>query len=235
MNLSIDVSAQNLNVLHRDDRLIVVNKPSGMLVHRGWGDDPITAADIVRDEITHARVFGVHRLDRGTSGILMFALDSDMARHVQEELQNGKVEKRYVALARGPMPEPCLLDHPILMKETGRQVAAVTEFEPLMHCGRWVLVDARPITGRLHQIRRHLKHLNHPIVGDVRWGKGEINRMFRQEHGLHRLALHCYSLKLNHPELGWLTFASPVPPDMMLPLKSLGMCPLPERLAAIPV
>jgi tRNA pseudouridine65 synthase len=219
-----------LTILHRDDRLIVVDKPSGIIVHRMRGDHSITAADIIRDEITHSPVFGVHRLDRATSGILMFALDSAMARYVQEELQGGRVEKHYVALVRGPMNESCTLDHPIRMKDTGRRVDAVTHFEPLMHSGRWTLVEARPITGRLHQIRRHLKHLDHPIVGDVRWGKGEINRMFRQEHGLHRMALHCFSLSINHPESGLIKFDCPLPPDMVLPLKSLGMTPLPERL-----
>jgi tRNA pseudouridine65 synthase len=225
-----DVSKMTLSILHRDDRLIVVDKPSGLIVHRMRGDHSITAADIIRDEITHSQVFGVHRLDRATSGILMFALDSAMAKYVQEELQGGRVEKHYVALVRGPMKESCTLDHPILMKDTGRRVDAITHFEPLMHCDRWTLVEARPVTGRLHQIRRHLKHLNHPIVGDVRWGKGEINRMFRQEHGLHRMALHCYSLSLNHPDLGQIKIDCPLPPDMVLPLKSLGMTPLPERL-----
>ncbi len=226
-----ETSSQSLTVIHRDERLIVVDKPSGMLVHRGWGDDAITAADIVRDEIIQRQIFGVHRLDRGTSGLLMFALDSAMARYIQEELQNGSIEKRYVALARGPMLEACTLDHPILMKETGRRVDAVTHFEPLMHSGRWTLVEARPVTGRLHQIRRHLKHLNHPIVGDVRWGKGEINRMFREQHGLHRIALHCYLLQLKHPDCGVIELKCPLPPDMMQPLHSLGMCPLPERLS----
>jgi tRNA pseudouridine65 synthase len=225
----------SLSVLYRDQRMIVVDKPSGMLVHRGWGDDPVTAADIIRDEIVHRQIFGVHRLDRGTSGTLVFALDSEMARHIQQELQNGRVEKRYVALARGPMLEACTLDHPIRMKETGRRVEAITEFEPLMQAGRWTLVEARPLTGRLHQIRRHLKHLNHPIVGDVRWGKGEINRMFRQEHGLHRMALHCYFLKVPYPDGTSVAIESPLPDDLTEPFRSLGMWPLPERfrLAAI--
>jgi tRNA pseudouridine65 synthase len=219
-----------LSVLHRDDRLIIVDKPSGIIVHRMRGDDSVTAADIIRDEITHCPIFGVHRLDRATSGILMFALDSAMARFVQEELQGGRVDKRYVALVRGPMNESCTLDHPILMKDTGRRVDAITHFEPLIHCGRWTLVEARPVTGRLHQIRRHLKHLNHPIVGDVRWGKGEINRMFREQHGLHRMALHCYSLSINHPDTGLIKVDCALPSDMVLPLQSLGMQPLPERL-----
>ncbi|HEY9755428.1 MAG TPA: pseudouridine synthase [Oculatellaceae cyanobacterium] len=220
----------SISILYRDSRMIVVDKPSGMLVHRGWGKDQITAADIIRDEITHCKIYGVHRLDRGTSGTLMFALDSEMARYIQQELQEGKIEKRYVALARGPMLEPCTLDHPILMKETGRRVDAITEFEPLMQAGRWSLVEARPLTGRLHQIRRHLKHLNHPIVGDVRWGKGEINRMFREEHGLHRMALHCYFLKFKQPDGSSVSIESSLPQDLVAPLKSLGMWPLPERL-----
>jgi len=215
----------SLQTLYKDARMLVVNKPSGMLVHRGWGQDPITAADIVRDEIIGAPVHAIHRLDRGTSGILVFALDADAARFLQEQLLSEQSSKRYIALVRGPMPEGCVLDHPVPQRDKAERVPAVTEFIPLAHKDRWTLVEARPQTGRLHQIRRHLKHLSHPVVGDVLYGKGDINRFFRQNYGLHRLALHAFQFAIKHPDGSSLTVQAPIPPDLSEPLERLGMDP----------
>ncbi|HEY9785406.1 MAG TPA: pseudouridine synthase, partial [Candidatus Obscuribacterales bacterium] len=114
---------------------------------------------------------------------------------------------------RGPMKEACVLDHPIPAYPGGDRVRAVTEFTPLGHFERWSLIKVRPLTGRLHQIRRHLKHLSHPIVGDVRYGKGEINRMFRESYGLHRLCLHAYKLTVNHPKHGFKLTVTAAPDD----------------------
>lgn len=227
--LSIQSNPQ-IDVIYRDERIIAVTKPSGMVVHRGWGQDAVTAHDLVRDQIIGTRIHAVHRLDRGTSGVLIFALDPHTAREIQAQMDSGRVVKRYIALVRGPMREGCLLDHPVPAREGEARVDAVTEFEPIDHSGRWSLVEARPQTGRLHQIRRHLKHLNHPIVGDVRYGKGDINRMFREEYGLCRLALHAYSFSLFHPNEEALELRSPIPKDLSEPLERLGMIELPKRL-----
>lgn len=220
----------DLPILHRDERLLAVAKPAGMIVHRGWDDDRVTVADLVR-EVVGAPVCAVHRLDRGTSGVLLFALDSAAARHVQGEFEAGQVAKEYLALVRGPMREGCLLDHPVPRSKGGERVPAVTEFEPLAHQGRWSLVAARPRTGRLHQIRRHLKHLSHPIIGDVNYGKGEINRFFRTTYGLHRLALHAQGLALQHPDGGQLSIEAPLPPDLADPLQALGIWPFDASVA----
>lgn len=187
-----------LTVLYRDDCMIAVNKPSGMIVHRGWDNDPVTACDIVRDDLIHAPVFAAHRLDRSTSGVLLFALNAETARSLQKQMEVGGFQKRYLALVRGPMKEGCVLDHPIPKEKYHVRVPAVTEFIPLSHKDRWSLVEARPRTGRLHQIRRHLKHLSHPIVGDVRYGKGDVNRFFRENYSLNRLALHALELTLKN-------------------------------------
>jgi len=260
-----------LPVLFRDDRLLAVDKPSGLLVHRGWGGDRVTALDLAR-RIAGRRVYPVHRLDRGTSGVLVFALDSEAARRLGEAFAGGggtdgagtgapeveaaeieaaetaertgtageageaardatiaKVEKVYVALVRGHAPDETVVDHPIPRSEGGPRVPAVTTVRRLgvaeLEPGRvYSLVEARPATGRLHQVRRHLKHLAHPVIGDVEYGKGEHNRFFRERFGLHRLALHALALALPHPSTGERLFlAAPVPADLAGPLAALGL------------
>lgn len=171
-----------------------------MVIHRGWARDKLTVSDIVRDKIVNAPVFALHRLDRGTSGVVGFALDKELAAQFQELLQSSKVFKEYIALVRGPLKERLLLEHAIPKEKGGVRVNAITEFFPLCRSGRWSLVKAVPKTGRPHQLRRHLKHLSLPIIGDTKYGKGEINRLFREDYGLCRLALHATKLEFNHPE-----------------------------------
>jgi tRNA pseudouridine65 synthase len=221
-----------MELLHRDDRVAAFAKPSGLSVHRGWDDGATVAVEQAR-EILGARVFPVHRLDRGTSGALLFARDVEAAATLGRAFEAGEVEKRYVALVRGVPPEACVVDHPVPKGESGedgRRVPAVTEIARLFasypvgpEARRFSLVEARPRTGRLHQIRRHLKHLGHPIVGDVNYGKGPINRFFRVELGLARLALHAVELRVAHPSgLGELVILAPLGEDLVAPLLALG-------------
>lgn len=211
-----------MEVLYRDVNLIAVNKPSGMAVHRGLANDPVTVADILRDEIVGSQVFAAHRLDRATSGVLIFALNSETARFIQNQIENASFKKYYLALVRGPMNLPFTLDHPVPKGPGEERVNAVTAFRPLEHVDRWTLVEAIPITGRYHQIRRHLKHLSHHIVGDVRYGKGEINRFFREHHKLARLALHAARLEFTLPNKQALTLNAQIPSDLKDPLSSMG-------------
>lgn len=216
-------SKMSIDVLYRSDTLIAVAKPAGMLVHRGWAQDDVTVADIVRDDVVGAQVHAIHRLDRGTSGVLLFALDPETAKNLQEMLPDpARFQKEYIALVRGPMRQPCVLDYAIPKKPGGARVDALTEFTPLLHKDRWTLVEARPRTGRLHQIRRHLKHLSHPIIGDVLYGKGPINRFFRETYGLTRMALHAKKVVLTLPE-GRVEIEAPMPDDLRQPLESLGI------------
>lgn len=229
-----------LPVLFHDDRLLAVDKPSGLLVHRGWGGDRVTALQLAR-RIAGRRVYPVHRLDRGTSGVLAFALDEEAARRLGAAFGGGggddaagaarapEVVKSYLALVRGRAPESALVDHPIPRSEGGPRVPAVTavrrlavvEVEPRRV---YSLVEARPATGRLHQVRRHLKHLSLPVIGDVEYGKGEHNRFFRERFGLHRLALHAAMLDLPHPATGdRLRLIAPLPADLAGPLEALGI------------
>lgn len=190
-------------ILHRDGHLVVVHKPSGLAVHRSEQvRDEIVSMILVRDEIG-ARVFPVHRLDRGTSGVLVYALDPQAAATLQEQFRSEQVEKRYRALTRG-VPREGRLDHavPVARKSKNRVDAATTFRVLAVGEERWAWVEARPHTGRLHQIRRHLKHLSCPIVGDVNYGKGDVNRQFRERFGLHRLALHAASIAFEHPATG---------------------------------
>ncbi|HEY7215995.1 MAG TPA: pseudouridine synthase [Thermoanaerobaculia bacterium] len=212
-----------LPILYRDGFLLAVNKPSGIAVHRGAAQDRIVALQSARD-LAGRRVFPVHRLDRSTSGALLFALDSGTARRMQERFAAGEVVKLYLALVRGLPPEAGVIDHPVPRASGGPRVPAVTEFRRLALFERYALVEARPLTGRLHQIRRHFKHLSHPVIGDVRYGKGEHNRLFRERFGLHRLALHAVELAFEHPETGErLRIVAPVPEDLAGPLRAMGI------------
>lgn len=209
--------------LYRDDALVAVGKPSGIAVHRGWSRERIVALTVVRDRLGRA-VFPVHRLDRATSGVLVLALDPGTARRLQEQWMAGRVRKRYLALVRGIPPAEGVIDHPVPRSPHGPRVPAVTELRRLATFERYSLLEVVPRTGRLHQIRRHLKHLSHPVIGDVRYGKGEHNRLFRERFGLHRLALHALEIAFDHPSEGHpLRIFAPVPEDLAGPLRALGM------------
>ena len=199
-------------ILHRDDRVVVVDKPAGLASHRGWSGDDDALLQRVRDEVD-AWVYLIHRLDRGASGVVVFALDRDAARILSDAWST--VDKRYLAITRGHPPEHLVLDHPIPKEPGGERVPATTEIWRRETFGRYALVEAAPRTGRLHQIRRHLKHLACPLIGDVKYGKGEHNRIFRDQHGLHRLALHAASIAFDHPATGErLTIRAPLPADL---------------------
>lgn len=214
-----------LSVLYRDEALVVVDKPAGLIVHRGWAQDEVTALGLVRDMLGQW-VYPAHRLDRGTSGALVFALSSETAGALGEAFATELVHKRYLALVRGLAPDAALVDHPIA-KEPGKpKLPAQTRVARL--CNRPVvdeltgvsreysLVEAEPRTGRPHQVRRHLKHLNHPIIGDVRYGKSEHNRLFQRRFGLERLALHAERISFPHPSSGArLVVSAPLPADLL--------------------
>lgn len=217
------LTPDRLPLLFHDDRLIAVAKPSGMAVHRGWSQDRVVAMTLARDQAGR-HVFPVHRLDRSTSGALLFALDPVAARRLQEQFEAGAVRKRYLALVRGITPDEGVIDHPIPREDDGPRVPAVTEFRRLGTFERYSLVEAFPRTGRRHQIRRHLKHLSHPLIGDVRYGKGEHNRLFRERFGLNRLALHALEIAFAHPDDGRpLRLFAPVPEDLAGPLRAMGL------------
>jgi len=223
-----------VDVLYRDEVLLILSKPSGLAAHRGWARDDVALADVARD-LVGAPIHLVHRLDRATSGVLAVALTPAAARAMQTQWRAAEVDKRYLCLVRGTPPERFVVDNPVpaSLPNKGRgarppRVPAVTAFRRLWvtelpeHTYSWV--EARPQTGRLHQIRRHLKHASHPIIGDVRYGKGRQNRLFRERFGLHRLALHAAELRARHPTTGApLHIRAPLPADLAGPLGALGV------------
>jgi tRNA pseudouridine65 synthase len=190
-------------ILYADDQLVIVDKPSGVVVHRGWADDDGGVLVALRRQLGR-KLWPLHRLDRGASGALAFALDAGSAAALGRAFAAGQVDKRYLALVRGHPPESVHIDHPLPAGEDAgsERVGAVTDVRRLGTWERYALVEAIPRSGRLHQIRRHLKHIACPLIGDVNYGKGEHNRLFRERFGLHRLALHALALTLPHPRTG---------------------------------
>jgi len=215
----------NLDVLYRDDCLAVVDKPAGLMVHdsrlaRGETD---FAADRLREQFGRP-IFLVHRLDRATSGCLLLALDRDTASALGRTLMSREVEKDYLAVCRGwPADVAFTIDHP-LDGGPGKpeKKPALTRFERLatteleepsagFPTSRYALLRAMPQTGRFRQIRRHLKHASHHLIGDTSHGDGRHNRIFRMR-GIHRMLLHAQRLALAHPRDGRRIIVE-APPD----------------------
>lgn len=214
---------EELEIIYQDDYIVAINKPSGLLVHRSWIDKDETrfAIQMLRDQIGQF-VYPVHRLDKPTSGVLLFALNKEVARALSLQLQADGFRKEYLAVVRGYIEEDGVIDYPLKevldkMTDTKAQQdkpaqSAVTSFQKIDQVelpfavgryatSRYSLVRLQPGTGRKHQLRRHMKHLLHPIVGDTKYGRNEHNRFFREQYGAHRLLLHAYSLRFVHPVL----------------------------------
>jgi len=150
---------------------------------------------------------------------LLFALDQETAARVAALFAEGLAKKTYRALCRGVPPESGTIDHPVPADEDGERAPAVTDFRRLWSDGRYSWVELYPRTGRYHQIRRHMKHISCPLIGDVRYGKGEHNRFFRSQLGLRRLALHAMRLVLP----GLIEVCAVVPADLRDPLLRFGV------------
>lgn len=217
-----------IECLYEDAELFVLNKPSGLLVHRGWGVDEVALVDFARNRTRGGAAHPIQRLDRGASGAVIFAKTAEVARMLSSQLQQGTCHKAYLALVRGELRSTLDIDHPISRDEDGPKVRARTLVAPVATAEtapRHVsLVVAKPLTGRLHQIRRHLKHVNYPLIGDVRYGHGNLNRAFRERYGLTRLALHAYSWTILHPSSGAVVSGIvSLPNDLVTPLTRMGL------------
>lgn len=219
-------------ILFRDESIVVVDKPAGLVVHssaRARERDVVMRR--VRDQLG-AWVWPVHRLDRGTSGALAFALDDRAASWAASCFAEGRAEKRYLAIARGQMPDLVRVDYAIPKDEGEARVDATTTFVTLRRAEHCSLVLALPETGRFHQIRRHLAHLRHPIANDSNYGTGWFNRYARAEGQLPRLALHALSLSLPARAEGPpITATAPLPDDLKNALARLGLSAVGEAQA----
>jgi len=210
----------DMDILYRDSEMVAISKPSGLAVHRGWADDEEFAMTLLRDALGQW-VYPVHRLDRGASGVLLFGLSSAAARELCGRFERREVEKRYLALVRGAPPAQVSIDHALLPDNGGAAQPATTDVRLLSQLGRYAWVEAKPHSGRLHQIRRHLKHISCPIIGDVKYGKGEHNRLFRERYALHRLALHAATLSLRSLSDEPLEIHAPLPLELSRALEML--------------
>ena len=235
-----------LEVLYRDDDVVAIHKPPGLMVHRSELDRRETrfAVQLLRAQLGR-RVFPAHRLDRGTSGVLLFAFDPGTAARLGQAFESRAVEKRYLAVVRGwPEPAGCI-EHPLRRLADGKDVPdasaprqdARTDYRrlscaevpiPSRHhdTTRVALLELDPLTGRQHQIRRHLKHISHPVLGDATYGKGPLNRAFAALLGTGRLLLACAELRLAHPVDGRpLRLRAPLEPAFAGLCARLGWTP----------
>lgn len=216
-----DIEKPVLEILYQDEFLVAVNKPSGLFVHRSYmdRDEVYFALQLVRDQIGQY-VYPLHRLDRPTSGVLLFGLSQEVARLMGQAFTDKTIQKTYFAITRGHLSGEGLVDYPLkekLDKLGDKHVnpnkepqEAQTHYESLgtatlneavgkYNSVRYSLIKLLPVTGRRHQIRRHLAHLRHPIIGDINYGDNKQNPFFNQYFGFKRLMLHARQLNFIHP------------------------------------
>lgn len=241
-------------ILFQQGTIVVVNKPSGLLVHRSEIDRHETdfLLQRVRDVLGEP-VYAVNRLDKPTSGIVLMTTDRTQVAGLSEALKHPESRKTYLAVVRGVIPESGLIDKPLKriqddydprpLKDPDALQEAQTRFTRLAQCELPIAIDRYPttryslarldlLTGRRHQLRRHLKSLSHPIIGDTSYGKSLHNRLFTEQFQSHRLLLHAWHLELTHPETqAHLSYTAPLCDQFSRVLEVLGWAPLLENLS----
>ena len=204
------------DILYREDELLGINKPAGVPVHgsRILEGQPETLLTMVRKhegKVIHA----AHRLDRPVSGVMILTGSRHMLTQLGQEFENRRVKKCYLAVVRGWSESGGTISHPLLPPRDERKTGsiareAVTRFERIAQveipvpvhpypASRYSLLALYPETGRRHQLRRHMKHISHHLIGDTTYGRGEHNRLFREKFACQRLLLHAWSLGFYHP------------------------------------
>jgi tRNA pseudouridine65 synthase len=199
-----------LPILFHDEWLVAIQKPHGLLVHRSpiARDAEEFALQLLSKQLGRP-VWPVHRLDRKTSGILLFALDENTNRLMQQLFMNKDVEKTYLAIIRGHTTFTGTIDYP-LTREDGKIQDAITHFQTLAQSeiavpngkfatSRYSLVQVKPETGRMHQIRKHFAHIFHPIIGDRPHGCNKQNKLFKENWNMTSMMLHASELTFHHP------------------------------------
>ena len=200
----------SLQILYQDDYLVAINKPHGLLVHRSpiAADASEFAVQLLREQIGQ-KVYPVHRLDRKTGGVLLFALNEQVNSQLQQAFMNKEVSKKYLAIVRGFTPEKGTIDYP-LTTDDGKTQDAVTHFRTQQQfeipvpsgkfeTSRYSLVEVTPETGRMHQIRKHFAHIFHPIIGDRPHGCNKQNKLFLEKWNMNTMLLHASELQFTHP------------------------------------
>lgn len=216
-----------LDILFRDDHLIAINKPHGLLVHRSSiaADAEAFALQLLRDQ-TGLKVNPAHRLDRKTGGVLLFALNKEVEIAMQQQFMENRVKKKYLAIVRGHTPGTENIDYP-LRKENGTLQEAFTGYVTLKRAeldvpfgahptSRYSLIEASPQTGRMHQIRKHMSHVFHPIIGDRTHGCNKQNKLFKDRWDMTTMLLHASQLNFTHPVTGNdVHIESPLQPEFV--------------------
>ena len=200
----------NLDIIYQDEYLVAINKPHGLVVHRSdyIGDVDVFAVQELRNQIGQL-VYPCHRIDRKTSGVLLFALASEVNALMHKQFAENKVKKKYLAIVRGYTDDSGWIDYP-LTNEKGTVKEAITGYSTLKRAeldipsgnfktSRYSLVEAYPQTGRLHQIRKHFAHIFHPIIGDRPHGCNKQNKLFKNKFEMSTMMLHAAEIVFNHP------------------------------------
>jgi tRNA pseudouridine65 synthase len=226
-----------LEIIYQDEYLVAINKPHGLLVHRS----PIaTNADTfavqeLRNQLDR-HVYPVHRLDRKTSGVLLFALDTNTHRQMQQAFAERKVSKDYLAIVRGYTEDSDTIDY-ALTNDKGKVQEAVTHYRTLERTeiplpfgkhdtSRYSLVAVKPATGRMHQIRKHFAHILHPIIGDRPHGCNKQNRLFKEKWNMMTMMLHARALSFHHPvSQKKITLEAEIHPEFSRTLELLSFKP----------
>jgi len=205
-----------IEIIFEDDYLIVVNKPPGLLIHRTKiSEDKVFLLQQLRDQVGF-HLYTIHRLDRGTSGLVIFGKKPEYAASVHQLFMDHQIDKEYIAVVRGWVPDEGVIDYPLSDKEMNQQVAldAVTHYRTISKSeipspiglryptARFSLVSIQPEHGRRHQIRKHFAHLRHPVIGDRRHGDVKHNNYFRDIACISRMLLHAKQLNFRHPYTG---------------------------------
>ena len=214
------MAAQPLEILYEDDSLIAINKPHGLLVHRTKiaADATEFAVQLLRDQIGQ-RVFPVHRLDRKTSGVLLFAKTEAANSYMQQRFLNRELSKTYHALVRGYTKAEGTIDY-ALTDASNKTKAAVTHYKTLEqyeldlpfgkhNTSRYSLVELAPETGRFHQLRKHMAHIFHPIIGDRPHGCNKQNRLWKEKYGMDKMLLHASRLEFSNEKGLDIVIAAP--------------------------
>ncbi|RUA33510.1 MAG: pseudouridylate synthase [Bacteroidetes bacterium] len=204
------MSKQPLEIIYQDNYLVAINKPHGLLVHRTKiaTETDIFALQLLRDQLGK-KVYPIHRLDRKTSGVLLFALDEENNSKTTALFRDQKIEKTYLAIVRGFTDSEGTIDY-ALRKESGQLQESLTHYKTLaqteipvplgkFETSRYSLVEVKPETGRMHQIRKHLAHIHHPIIADRPHGCNKQNKLFKEKWGMDSMLLHAKEVKFKHP------------------------------------
>ncbi len=224
-----------LEILYQDESIVAINKPHGLLVHRSAiaRDASAFALQLLRDQLGKT-VYPAHRLDRKTGGILLFSLNKETDQYLQKSFQERKIEKKYLAVLRGFAPAEGLIDYP-LKRDDGTVQEAQTSFRLLAQgelavpfgkfpTARYSLVEANPITGRMHQLRRHFAHIFHPIIGDRPHGCNKQNKFWKEAYQMDTMLLHASELTFKHPLSGEdVHIKAPLQPDFIRVLEILNL------------